>query len=204
MTHDLPPLLLSGVNHFAYCPRRFAWIHLDGVYADNEHTTRGVLGHSRVDAGATTTEEGAQVLRAVDLWSDRLGIVGKADVVELLADGTPHPVEYKAGPLEAWENDDLQLVAQAVCLEEMMGRPVPRGAVYHIATRRRRVVAITAPLRQRLEEALAAMRAILASGHAPPAVFGPRCRGCSLHQTCLPEATPSPPRWLFTPLAEPR
>jgi len=202
---DTPaPLLLSGINHFAYCPRRFAWIHLDGVYADNEHTTRGVLGHRRVDEGATTHEEGVQVLRAVDLWSDRLGIVGKADVVELLADGTPHPVEYKAGALEVYENDDLQVTAQALCLEEMFGRPVPQGAIYHIATRRRRVVPITPLLRAKVEATLLEMRAILQSAQAPPARLTPRCRGCSLHQTCLPEINPVPPSWLFTPLPEPR
>lgn len=197
------PLLLSGVNHHAYCPRRFAWIHLEGTFADNEHTTRGVLGHARVDSGAETDAEGVRVLRSVDLWSDTWGIVGRADVVEILPDGTPQPVEYKAGALEAWENDDLQVTAQAVCLEEMFHRPVPQGAIYHIATRRRRAVQITPVLRERLCASLTQMRAILDTGVAPPTVLGPRCRGCSLRQTCLPEVTAATPAWLFSPLPEP-
>ena len=121
------------------------------------------------------------------MWSDALGLVGKCDAVEFRADGTVYPVEYKHGKKREKLHDDLQLVAQAVCLEEMTGKPVPRGAIYHHGSRRRREVVIGPELRRQTMEVAAAIRAMLASGQLPPPVNDKRCKECSLKEICQPE-----------------
>jgi CRISPR-associated exonuclease Cas4 len=99
----------------------------------------------------------------------------------------PRPVDYKLGPRRAWDNDDVQLCAQALCLEEMFGRPVPAGAIYHVRTRRRREVPFTPALRQLTLQTIADVRRLLAEARVPPATLRPQCEGCSLHALCLPE-----------------
>jgi CRISPR-associated exonuclease Cas4 len=131
---------------------------------------------------------GARIERALPVWSERRGLIGKCDVVEFLADGTPYPVEYKHGPKRSKIHDDLQLAAQAMCLEEMTGKLVPKGAIYHYRSRRRREVAITEPLRRNVEEVTAAVRALLESGCLPPPANDGRCKECSLRDICQPEA----------------
>jgi CRISPR-associated exonuclease Cas4 len=125
---------------------------------------------------------------ALPVWSDRLGLIGKCDVVEFWPDGTAFPVEYKHGPKRKWLNDDIQLAAQAMCLEDMLGRPVPKGAIYHASSHRRREVINTPALRERVMEAAEAIRAMLASGRLPPPANDARCRECSLKDICQPEA----------------
>jgi CRISPR-associated exonuclease Cas4 len=122
-------------------------IHVEGEFVDNIHTARGQAEHQRVDEVRHETVGGRRVETALPVWSERLGLIGKCDVVEFLADGTPYPVEYKHGARKKWINDDLQLAAQALCLEEMTGNVVANGAIYHFTSRRRREVAIDeAPL----------------------------------------------------------
>jgi CRISPR-associated exonuclease Cas4 len=132
--------------------------------------------------------DGRRIETALPVWSERLGLVGKCDVVEFLADGTPYPVEYKHGARKKWLNDDLQLAAQALCLEEMTGRTVSKGAIFYHGSRRRREVTIGAALRIELEQTVAAVRAMLASGVLPPPLNDARCRECSLNDICQPEA----------------
>lgn len=180
---------VSALNQYAYCPRRCGLIYLEGEFTDNIHTARGNAEHERVDRVAhETTVTGARVEYALPVWSDRLGLVGKCDVVEFHPDGTVYPVEYKHGPRRRWVNDDLQLCAQALCLEEMTGVRIARGAIYHAASRRRREVPITDDLRKMVEETVWAIRAMLASGRLPPPVNDKRCGGCSLKEICQPEA----------------
>ena len=133
-------------------------------------------------------EDGVRVERALPLFSQRLGLVGKADVVELHAGEVPYAVGYKHGPRRLKEHDVLQLAAQAMCLEEMTGKKVTHGAIYHHGSRRRREVEITGGLRQQVEEIMAAVRVLLKSGVLPPPVNGERCRHCSLNEICQPEA----------------
>jgi CRISPR-associated exonuclease Cas4 len=132
------------------------------------------------------------VERALPVFSDRLGLIGKADVVEFAPDGTPYPVEYKHGSRNKKASiaacDDLQLAGQALCLEEMSGRPVPEGALYYATSKRRRAVPITPALRAAVENAAAEIRAMLAAGRTPPPVNDERCRACSLRDLCQPEA----------------
>ena len=186
---NLDPISLSAFNHWVYCPRRCGLIHQEGEFTDNIHTARGNAEHERVDRVAhETLPSGARVEYALPVWSDRLGLIGKCDVVEFWLDGTVYPVEYKHGPKRKWLNDDLQLVAQAMCLEDMLGRAVPMGAIFHASSRRRREVAITPVLRQMVIETAEAIRAMLASNNLPPPVNDARCKECSMKEICQPAA----------------
>lgn len=177
---------LSALNHWTYCPRRCCLIHLEGEFTNNIHTARGVAEHDRVDVIHPGTVGDRKIETALPVWCERLGLVGKCDVVEFLADGTPYPVEYKHGARKKWVNDDIQLAAQALCLEEMTGQAVPLGAIYHATSRRRREVAITPELRQAVETCVAEVCAALSAPTLPPPVNDQRCRGCSLIDLCQP------------------
>lgn len=197
---DARSIPLSALNHWAYCPRRCALIHVEQGFVENVHTTRGRLEHERADSGADETSDGVRVVRALPLWCERLGLTGKADVVEFHADGSVYPVEYKHGRRRRWLNDDLQLCAQALCLEEMLGRPVARGAIFHRSSRRRREVLFHDGLRAETEDAVTAVRDLLAQGRLPAPVFDRRCRECSMHPVCLPEIERArDAAWLFEP-----
>jgi CRISPR-associated exonuclease Cas4 len=182
------PVMISALEHWSYCPRQCALIHVEQAFEENVHTMRGNAVHERVDDPGWTSAPGARVERALPVFSDRLGLIGKCDVVEFRADGTIYPVEYKHGPRRAQRHDALQLAAQALCLEEMTGRSVGRGAIYHHSSRRRREVVITAELRAAAETAVEAVRAMIESGRLPPPVSDTRCEQCSLRDICQPEA----------------
>ncbi|NJK45756.1 MAG: CRISPR-associated protein Cas4 [Pleurocapsa sp. SU_196_0] len=195
----LEPIPLSALQHFVYCPRQCALIHVEQSWSENAFTTRGTLAHERADSGERELLEGVRVLRGLSLYSDRLGLIGRGDVVELLRDGTPFPVEYKSGakkkPILGSDGlnlltlaDDVQLCAQALCLEEMLSRPVPRGAVYHIKSRRRRDVEFTLALRDKTLEVILITHTLLESRDLPEPVNDARCPNCSLIETCMPDA----------------
>ncbi|HWO99688.1 MAG TPA: CRISPR-associated protein Cas4 [Methylococcus sp.] len=188
MTSEIWPTPLSALQHYSYCPRQCALIHQEQTFTDNVYTLRGQRVHERVDEPDTRHEAGVRIEQALPLFSDRLGLVGKADIVEFLPDGTPRPVEYKHGPRRQREHDDIQVAAQALCLEEMTGKPVPEGVVFHHSSRRRRVVTITPELRAKVERLVAEVREVLQSGRIPPpATDLALCRGCSLKEICQPE-----------------
>jgi CRISPR-associated exonuclease Cas4 len=140
---DVLQLPLSALNQYAYCPRRCYLIHAEGEFRDNLHTVRGTLEHERVDQSESRGQDGVRIEYALPVWSDSLGLSGRCDVVEFHPEGSIYPVEYKHGKRKQWINDDLQLAAQAFCLEEMTGKPVPLGAIFHQQSKRRREVAIT-------------------------------------------------------------
>ncbi|WP_264843430.1 CRISPR-associated protein Cas4 [Caldinitratiruptor microaerophilus] len=176
---------ISALQHYSYCPRQCALIHLEQTFDENLYTLRGRAVHERVDVPGVAVEAGVRIERGLVLWSDRLGLVGKADVVEFHGE-VPYPVEYKHGSRRASEHDDLQLCAQALCLEEMLGVPVPRGAIYHHSSRHRREVVFTPELRERVTVVLQEVRALLSARLLPPAVNDTRCPRCSLIDSCLP------------------
>lgn len=184
------PILLSALQHWCYCPRQCALIHVEQVFVDNLHTLRGQAVHRQVDQPGIELRAGLRIERALPVWSDRLGLIGKADVVEFELDGTPFPVEYKVGSRAkaAWIAvcDDLQLAAQALCLEEMTGKPVRAGALFYAKSKRRREVSIDGRLRGRVEEATAAVRAMIDAGVVPPPINDARCMKCSLADLCQP------------------
>ena len=181
--------MISALEHYSYCPRQCALIHVEQVFDENLYTLRGKRTHERAhDASEGATEEGLRIERGLSLFSERLGLVGKADVVEFHPDGTPYPVEYKSGPRRRSRHDAVQLCAQAMCLEEMLGCEVPRGAVYHHASRRRRQVVFDEGLRSLTEEIVRAVRGMLLAATVPPPVADARCPKCSLFDACMPFA----------------
>ncbi len=182
------PIPLSALQHWAYCPRQCALIHQEQAFEENVHTARGQAVHHLVDQPGYEVKAGVKIERALPLWSERLGLIGKADLVEIHPDGTPFPVEFKHGRKRRAVHDDIQLAAQALCLGEMLGRPVTRGAVYHASSHRRREVPIDEELRRLVAETADAIRAMLTSGRLPPPVNDARCRECSLRDICQPEA----------------
>lgn len=193
MTTEAPdPIPLSALQHWAYCARQCALIHVEQVFEENLFTQRGQALHKRVDDPGFELRDGLRIERALPLFCDRLGLVGKADVVEFLPDGTPYPVEYKHGSRHKRADiaacDDLQLAGQALCLEEMFGKPVAEGALYYATSRRRRVVAIDAGLRARAVQVADEVRRLLADGVLPPPLNDEHCRACSLRDLCQPEA----------------
>ncbi|MBU0599414.1 CRISPR-associated protein Cas4, partial [bacterium] len=154
MNDDLEPVMISSLEHYSYCPRQCALIYAEQTFDENIYTLRGRAVHERVDEVKSTVEDGIQVERSLPLWSRRLGLVGKADVVEFHGD-VPYPVEYKHGPKRKKEHDELQVCAQAICLEEMLGKPVTKGAIFHASSRRRREVIFDQTLREKVESAIA-------------------------------------------------
>ncbi|MEO6726795.1 MAG: CRISPR-associated protein Cas4 [Blastocatellia bacterium] len=183
---DAEPVLISALNQYLFCPRRCALMHIEGIWRDNEHTLVGTLLHDHADSPGYETGEGVTVLRALPLVSTKYGIAGKADIVEL-RDGQPVPVEYKKGKRRKFDNDDVQLCAQALCLEEMFVCEVPVGYIFHAASKRRREVILDWRLRAETIRVIEAVRQMLADGVTPPAELKPRCDGCSLRGVCLPE-----------------
>jgi CRISPR-associated exonuclease Cas4 len=197
MAGELEPIALSALQHWHYCPRQCGLIHLEQVFDENVHTLRGQAVHARVDKPGVETAKGVRVERTMPLWHDGLGLVGKADVVEFLPGGIPYPVEYKHGSRHKAADiaacDDIQLAAQALCLEHMLGLPVQEGALYYASSKRRRVVPISAALRESVSQTAQAIRHMLAHGVLPAVLSGEqavqRCKACSLVDRCQPRAT---------------
>ena len=182
---DSELVMISALEHWAYCPRQCALIHIEQTFDENIYTLRGRMEHERAHEPAAETEAGVRIERGMSLWSKRLGLVGKSDVVEF--HGTvPYPVEYKHGRKRQRSAAELQLCAQGMCLEEMTGERVPCGALYHQGSRRRTEVNFGDSLREQVVQAVAAVRAMLASRTLPPPVNDARCELCSLKESCMP------------------
>jgi CRISPR-associated exonuclease Cas4 len=177
---------LSALQHYVYCPRQCALIHVEQSWSENLYTMRGNRAHESVDVPEGMLREGVRVERALPLWSERLGLTGKADVVEFV-DGAPYPVEHKVGSRWAKRADEVQLCAQGLCLEEMFGVPVLGGAMFYKASRRRREVEFSPELRAEVLSAIGAVRQMLRQTTLPPPVADARCPNCSLIETCMPE-----------------
>ncbi len=179
--------MLSALQHFVYCPRQFALIHLEQVWQENIYTLRGLRVHERVDAPSHELIEGVRVERSLALVSHRHQLRGIADVVEFLGDGTPYPVEYKSGSRKAKDADAVQLCAQGMCLEELFDRPVRTGALFYSASKRRQVVEFDARLRSLVTATVQAVQEIFTSQVMPKPVADARCTDCSLLEACLPK-----------------
>lgn len=187
------PIPISALQHWCYCPRQCGLIHLEQAFEENVHTLRGQAVHSAVDTPGFETREGVRTERALPVFHDRLGLIGKADVVEFDGEGSPYPVEYKHGSRNKRADiaacDDVQLAAQALCLEAMTGKLVAEGALFYAKSKRRRVVAISPELRSQVEGVASEVRAMLDSGRLPPPTADrSRCRECSLRGICQPDA----------------
>lgn len=192
-------LPISALQHWLFCPRQCALIHVERLWAENQLTAEGRVLHARADGGAGDRRKGVRTLRAVQIGSERLGLHGMADVVEIHNDRIL-PVEYKRGRPKPHRADQVQLCAQAMCLEDMTGQTIADGALFYGETRRRQMVAFDHELRSLTSSIATEARAALVSGHLPPPVHDPRrCRSCSLIELCRPERMQAPPgvrRWL--------
>lgn len=183
---------LSALQHYLYCPRQCALIHLEQIWTENAHTAEGRLLHEKADSGKTETRGDVKTVTGLLLRSAALGLSGKADVVEFhRKDGawSPYPVEYKRGRPKKHDADRVQLCAQAVCLEEMLGLPVPEGALFYGKTRRRQTVPFAAELRDEVRRTALNVHELLRQGVTPPPVADERCAACSLLDDCLPKTT---------------
>jgi CRISPR-associated exonuclease Cas4 len=188
------PLLISALNQYLFCPRRCALMHTEGIWVDNAHTAKGTLLHEHADSSGYEHDKGAKVLRGLTLYSTRYGLTGRADIVEVHDVDTGQgsrkdytPVEYKKGRRRRFENDEVQLCAQALCLEEMFSTEIERGYIFHAASKRRHEVTFDVALRAETVRTIQAVRALLTSKVTPAARLLPRCDGCSLRDVCLPE-----------------
>ena len=204
---DLLPL--SALQHLLFCERQCALIHIEQVWTENQFTAEGRIMHERVDSGVAQSRNDVRTESAVPLRSLRLGLSGKADVVEYhrndAGNWQPYPVEYKRGRPKAANWDQVQLCAQALCLEEMLGCAVPEGALFYGTNRRRQVVRFDERLRRETEEAVGRLHALIRSGITPPARYAKKCESCSLMNLCMPkvaEAGKSVARYLARMLAE--
>ncbi|MDN3511318.1 MAG: CRISPR-associated protein Cas4 [Candidatus Jettenia sp.] len=184
---DLEPIMVSALNHYLYCPRRCALVHVEQVWDENLYTMRGRATHENVDIESSHMLESIRYERALPIWSKRLNLVGKADLVEFHG-VIPYPVEYKSGKRKEFQNDYLQVCAQAICLEEMLKVTVEKGAIFWHASRERKEVVFTETMRNQVEEVASAIHKMMAERFVPPPVNDKRCRDCSLKESCLPEA----------------
>lgn len=180
-------VLVSAIEHYSYCPRQCGLIHLEDVFDDNVFTIRGRLAHERVDQPTTRAEKGVRVERALPIWSERHGLIGKADVVEFHPNGRILPVEYKSGKAKRIVHASLQLCAQALCLEEMFGTAIPRAALYFASERERIDVELGDSLRLQTLEAVRAIREMAENRLLPEPLADARCRNCSLLDACQPQ-----------------
>lgn len=192
-------LALSGIQHFAFCRRQWALIHIDGVWKENFLTVQGDLLHEKAHNGdIRETRKVKFVSRAMPVLSRTLGFGGQCDVVEFYADAdgvcvrgregrySPYPVEYKRGKPKDDDTDALQLAAQAMCLEEMLSCHIFEGAVYYGEIRRRQTMEITSQLRERVADAAREMHELYRRGYVPKVKPHKGCRACSLADICMP------------------
>lgn len=181
-----PWITISALNQYVYCPRRCALIHQEQSFEDNIHTIQGSLYHEHVDQPAGSPDP-VGVDYSLPLWSNKHRVRGIADAVEW-HEGTPFPVEYKKGRRKKWVNDDVQLCAQALCLEEMMSCIVPKGAVFHVSSRHRRDVVFDESLRVTTKNTIRAVQKLISAFELPERItHREKCLECSMRDICLPE-----------------
>lgn len=185
MTQATDPIILSALEHYAYCPRQCALIHVEQVWSENIYTMRGRDVHERVHDESSHESGGMRQERSLPLWCRRLGLTGKGDLVEFY-DDLPYPVEYKSGRRRRGAPETLQLCAQAICLEEMFGVVVPKGAIFWHGSRERMEIVFTSAMREQVDRVTQAVRKMLEQGITPPPVNDKRCEQCSLRESCLP------------------
>ncbi len=186
------PIPLSALQHAVYCMRQAALIHIERQWVENRFTAEGRVLHDVAHDPADRKRGNIRRVMALPLACRRLNLAGVADLVEFRAGTereTAYPVEYKRGKAKLHRADEVQLCAQALCLEEMTGNGVPEGALFYAETRRRVVVSFDAELRQLTEQTSLQFGALFASGRTPAAVYrADRCRACSLIEVCRPTA----------------
>lgn len=198
-------LMLSGIQHFAFCRRQWALIHIEQQWQENEHTIQGELLHKRVhDPWLKEKRSDVIISRSLPVFSRTMGVSGVCDIVEFhkSEDGTSlhghrgmfqvYPIEYKKGSPKDTEIDILQLTAQAMCLEEMLSTRIEEGAVYYGETHRREVIAFTDELRTKVKNIFEEMHQLYDKRYTPKVKWSKSCNACSLKDICLPKLGKAP------------
>lgn len=207
---DLVPI--SALQHLIFCPRQCALIHLERLWADNQWTAEGRILHKKAESGKSTTRNGIRITRDLPLHSLEYGLIGKADIIEWhppaglqkansgtlkdlihehrsqsLTGWTVLPIEYKRGQPKQNDSDRVQLCAQVLCLEEMLGISIGRGLLFYGKKQHRYEVILDDSLRNTTIDTIQQMHDLMTSGSTPPAEYGPKCQSCSLFELCLPQ-----------------
>jgi CRISPR-associated exonuclease Cas4 len=177
---------IASLNQYAYCPHRCWRMFCAGEFVDNHYTIEGTSLHERVHTVGDVNKEEVWQVRAIWLKSEKYKLIGKSDLIEL-EDGEWYPIEYKRGRKGEWDNDELQVCAQALCLEEMTGKSVTTGYVYYAHSHQRQLVEITDLLREMTIATIQDITRLLETGAMPQAIYSQRCKGCSLSWQCLPK-----------------
>ncbi|HIK11913.1 MAG TPA: CRISPR-associated protein Cas4 [Oscillatoriaceae cyanobacterium M33_DOE_052] len=185
--NEIDYIPIAALNQYAYCPHRCWRMFCAGEFVDNHYTIEGTSLHSRVHSFGEDIREDVGQIRAVWLKSEQYKLIGKSDLIETV-NGEWYPVEYKRGRKGEWDNDELQVCAQALCLEEMTGKTIAAGYIYYATSYQRQYVEISAQLRGQTLATLAEVANLFATGAMPKPSYSPRCRGCSLYDHCLPQA----------------
>ncbi|MEB2308430.1 MAG: CRISPR-associated protein Cas4 [Candidatus Brocadiaceae bacterium] len=197
---------LAALNQYLYCPRRCALIHIEQLWSENLFTAEGRIMHDKVDTANREVRGKVRIDYGVPLRSLRLGLIGKADVVEFhkTDDGKwmPFPVEYKRGKSKMDNCDRVQLCAQAICLEEMLNVEIGEGALFYGQTRRREDVVFDKALRTETEDAAGRVHELIASGITPKAEYSKKCKLCSLLSICLPKVNSKASNYLMRAMEE--
>lgn len=184
-------IMISALQHYVFCPRQCALIHIEQVWTESGLTAQGRIMHERVHEAGDESRGAVRITRGLPLRSLRLGLVGVADVVEFHKTKQgfwqPFPVEYKRGKPKPDNCDAVQLCAQAICLEEMLDVVVPQGALFYGRTQRRADVVFDEALRKETEETAEKARALIASAVTPSPIYAKRCASCSLVSECMPK-----------------
>ncbi len=198
-------IFLSALNHYLYCPRRCALIHIEQIWNENLFTSEGMIMHEKVDTAKKESRGKVRIEYNMPLRSVKLGLVGKADVVEFHKDGDmwiPVPVEYKRGKPKQDYTDRVQLCAQALCLEEMMAVQIPKGALFYGQTKHRQEVEFDCTLRKKTEDAAKELHSLISSGNTPKPEYSRKCTNCSLVDICLPKISRKASNYLMKMIDE--
>jgi CRISPR-associated exonuclease Cas4 len=185
--NDIEYVPIAALNQYTYCSHRCWRMFCAGEFTDNQYTVEGTSLHERVHTLGEGHREQTWQIRAIWLKSEQYKLIGKADLIEE-ANGQWYPIEYKRGHRGEWDNDELQVCAQALCLEEMLGQTITQGYIYYAQSHQRQQIEISTELRETAIATIQAVHTILQTGNMPPAIYAKRCRGCSLYQQCLPQA----------------
>ena len=196
---------LSSLQHFMFCERQCALIHIEQLWSENLFTAEGRIMHDKADSNKFESRGNVRIDYSVPLRSLRLGLVGKADVVEFHKHGDmwiPFPVEYKRGKPKMDDCDKVQLCAQAICLEEMLNIEIREGALFYGQTRRREDVVFDKTLRMETEDTAKKVHELIESGITPRAEYSKKCKLCSLLNICLPKANSKASSYLAKAMEE--
>jgi CRISPR-associated exonuclease Cas4 len=184
--NDTDYIPIAALNQYAYCPHRCWRMFCAAEFIDNHYTIEGTTLHDRVHTTGEEHREETWQIRAIWLKSEHYKLIGKSDLIESDS-GQLYPVEYKRGRKGEWDNDELQVCAQALCLEEMTGQTISQGFIYYAHSHQRQLVEISDALREDAIATIQSITTLFQTGIIPPAIYSKRCKGCSLYSQCLPQ-----------------